>query len=265
MAALDHGIERLGTLPVSTRLIREMHRVLLTGGRGHERTPGELRTSQNWIGGSTPSSAVFVPPPVNELHEAMADWERFAHAETLIPLLVRTALLHYQFETIHPFLDGNGRLGRLFVVLYLIDRAAIPGPLLPLSAALEERRGEYYERLQAVREGGEVQEWLRFFLQVITDTADDSVRRAEHLVDLRERWRLMMTGSRSRAVEVIDVLMGSPIVTTGQVAGALRITHQGATHLLRQLKTAGLVTETPRGRGRATIWRAPAVLAAIAD
>lgn len=197
---------------------------------------------------------------------APSAWEHYAHdARPELPLLVRTALLHYQFETIHPFLDGNGRLGRLFVVLYLVEHGAIPAPLLPFSVALEKRRSEYYDRLQAVRERGQIQEWLRFFLNVITDTANDAVTRAERLVDLREQYRLLLAGTRTRAAEVVDVIMGNPVVTTRQVADALGMTIQGAGNLLQNLSRAEIIEEDARGPGSAMIWRAHEVLAAFSD
>ncbi len=266
IAALDVGIARLETLPVSTRLMCEMHHRLLSGVRGQERTPGELRISQNWIGSDRPATAIFVPPTVEHMKSALSAWEFYVHdQEPELPLLIRTALLHYQFETIHPFLDGNGRLGRLFVVLYLVERGAIQAPLLPFSAALEKRRSEYYQRLQAVREVGEVQEWLRFFLDVIAETADDAVRRAEHLVDLRERYHLLLTGTRSRAAEVVDLVMSTPVVTTRQVAEALTITVPGAGNLLQKLRHLRIVEQDARGPGSTTIWRAREVLAAVSD
>lgn len=264
--ALDHGIERLATLPLSTRLIREMHKILLTGVRGQEQTPGELRVSQNWIGTAKPASALFVPPTVDQMKPALSAWEYYIHDDKPeLPLLIRTALLHYQFETIHPFLDGNGRLGRLFVVLYLMEREAIPAPLLPLSAALERRREEYYERLQAVRERGEIQEWLRFFLNIISDTAVDSIIRAERLVDLRERYLSSLAGSRSRAAEVVDLIMGSPVITTRQVTDALGVSLVSAGNLLRQLEGHRILESEVRGQGTATIWRALEILAAVND
>lgn len=266
IAALNHGIDRLASLPVSTRLIREMHQILLTGVRGAERTPGELRVSQNWIGSDRPSTAPFVPPTADDMRPALWDWEHYAHDRNPgLPLLVRTALLHYQFETIHPFLDGNGRLGRLFVVLYLVEKGVIPAPLLPLSAALEQRRSEYYQRLQAVRERGEIQEWLRFFLNVVADTASDSITRAERLVDLREGYLSRLAGSRSRANEVVDLIMSSPVVTTRQVADGLGVSVVGAGNLLRQLQRLDVVTEQRRGTGIATLWRAQDVLAAVSE
>ncbi len=266
IAALDHGIARLSSLPVSTRLICEMHRILLTGVRGQEPTPGELRISQNWIGTNNPASAMFVPPTVEHMKPALSAWEFYIHdEEPELPLLIRTALLHYQFETIHPFLDGNGRLGRLFVVLYLIEREAIPAPLLPLSAALERQRYDYYERLQAVRERGEIQQWLRFFLNIVAETAIDSIARAERLIDLRERYRSLLVGSRSRAREVVDLIMSSPVITTRQVTDALGVSLVTAGNLLRQLEGHGVVAAEIRGQGTATIWRAHEILAAISD
>jgi len=243
-----------------------MHQILLTDVRGQERTPGELRLSQNWIGSDRPSTALFVPPTVEDMKPALSDWEHYAHDQDPdLPLLIRTALLHYQFETIHPFLDGNGRLGRLFVVLYLVEKGVIPAPLLPLSAALERRRSEYYERLQAVRERGEIQEWLRFFLNVVADTATDSITRAERLVDLREGYLARLAGSRSRANEVVDLIMSTPVITTRQVADQLGVSVVGAGNLLRQLKRLDVVSEQRRGNGIATLWRARDVLAAVSD
>lgn len=266
IAALNHGITRLATLPVSTRLMCEMHYRLLSGVRGQERTPGELRTSQNWIGADRPDTAIFVPPTVENMTSALSAWEFYAHdQEPELPLLIRTALLHYQFETIHPFLDGNGRLGRLFVVLYLVERGAIQAPLLPFSVALEKRRSEYYDRLQAVRESGQIQEWLRFFLNVIAETANDAVTRAEKLVDLRENYRLQLTGTRSRAAEVVDLIMSTPVVTTRHVAEALTMTVPGAGNLLQKLRQLGIVEEDARGPGAATIWRAQEVLAVVSE
>ena len=157
IAAMRWGLERLDELPLSTRLLREMHRRLMAGVRGRELAPGDLRTSQNWIGppGSTIETAQFVPPPPGELPALLADWERFAHEEPDLPLLVQNALLHSQFETIHPFLDGNGRLGRLLLVFFLIARGRLTVPLLYLSAYLERKRGDYYDALQAIHETGD--------------------------------------------------------------------------------------------------------------
>jgi Fic family protein len=199
VAALNHGVRRLNDddFPISLRLIKEMHKILLTGVRGQDKTPGEFRTSQNWINSpdNRPETATFVPPPVHEMWQALDDWEKYLHDEApRLPLLVRCALLHYQFETIHPFLDGNGRLGRLFIVLYLTDRGRLPTPLLYLSSYFDQRKGDYYDRLQYVRERGEVTEWLQFFLDGVAMQATDAVERAEQLSDLREYYRSRLQG-----------------------------------------------------------------------
>ncbi len=214
--AMEMGLERLAELPICLRLVREMHGVLMRGVRGRERQPGEFRKTQNWIGstGDRPDTAAFVPPPLEAMDSALRDWERYANDPAGVPLLVQCAMLHYQFETIHPFLDGNGRLGRVLIVLFLVQRGRLPQPLLYISRYLEDNRTEYYSRLQALRERGEVQEWLQFFLRAVDAQARDAVQRAERLVDVRERYRLALRGSRSRASEVVDLLLANPVLTT---------------------------------------------------
>jgi Fic family protein len=264
--ALTRGLDLLPELPVSQRLVREIHRVLLEGVRGRERTPGEFRQHQNWIGLSTNdrlTDAVFVPPPPDEMNVALDDWERFNHEEVEIPLLVRCALLHYQFETIHPFVDGNGRLGRLLIVFFLVEKGLLPQPLLYLSSFLEANRREYYERLQAVRERGELEEWIRFFLRAVEVQAKDAVERAERLIDLREQYRTQLTGTRSRAPEVVELLFENPILTAPFTAHRLGITHQGALKLLRQLTTRGIVREAARSTGPRKRWIADGVIRAL--
>jgi Fic family protein len=266
VAALEHGLRRLPDFPLSTRLIREMHDILLDGVRGQEKTPGQFRTSQNWIGSpdNRPATAVFVPPTVENMRPALDDWERFVHDPAPeLPLLIRIALLHYQFETIHPFLDGNGRIGRLLVILYLVERDALPAPLLPVSTYLESRRSEYYERLQAVRERGEVGPWLRFFLGAVATVARDAVTRTERLVDLRERYRDRLRGIRSRAYEVVDLMFTNPVLTVPLVAGRLGMTQQGAVNPVRQLVALGILRERSGGRGVLARYYADDVLAAL--
>ena len=253
IAAVEHGIARLPDLPLSTRLLRECHGVLMAGVRGAEKTPGELRQSQNWIGsaGATVSDAAFVPPPPEDLGPALQAWETYIHdPDPRLPLLVRSALLHYQFETIHPFLDGNGRLGRVFVVLHLLQEQRITAPLLYLSAHLEQHRTTYYERLQAVRQRGQVQEWLQFFLRAISSQAADAVARAEELLDLREAYRSRLRGKRSRATEVVDLLFANPVMTVRIVVNRLGVTPQGAALLLRQLVEAQILDAPDTGPGR---------------
>jgi Fic family protein len=254
--ALEHGLARLATLPVSRRLLCEVHAILLADVRGQERRPGEVRSSQNWIGSpdNRIETAVFVPPPVDDMQHALSDLERFIHEDTPIPPLIKIALVHYQFETIHPFLDGNGRLGRLLIVFLLVEQGLLPQPLLYLSAYFERRRSDYYDRLQAVRERGELHEWLAFFLSGVTEQASDAVNRAERLVDLREIYRQRLVGDRSRAIEVVDLVFQNPVLTTTRIARALHTSLQSALNHVRRLEYEGLVTEAPGIRGRSKRW-----------
>jgi Fic family protein len=264
VSALEHGVRRMQTedFPLSLRLIKEMHKILLTGVRGHDKTPGEFRISQNWIDSpdNRPSTATFVPPPVHEMWESLDDWEKYLHDETpQLPLLVRCALLHYQFETIHPFLDGNGRMGRLFLVLYLMDRGRLPAPLLYLSGYLDRRKSDYYDRLQHVRERGEITQWLQFFLDGIAVQATDAVERAEFLADLREDYRTRLQSS-ARTQLAIDLLFANPIITVRHLQEALKLSQPGATLMLRRLAAAGIVEETGTGPGVRHRWIAREVL-----
>lgn len=262
--ALQHGLNRLKEgFPISLRLIREMHEILLTQVRGQERTPGHFRQTQNWISSpdNQPKTARFVPPTVEHMWSALDDWEKYLHDEgPKLPLLVRCALLHYQFETIHPFLDGNGRIGRLFIILYLLDRGRLPTPLLYISSYFDQRKEEYYDRLQFVRERGEIEEWLNFFLTGIAGQATDAVSRAEELADLRESYRLKLQGTRSRAIEVADLLFANPIMTVRAVQNRLKVSQPGATNLLRTLTTEGIVREVGEGPGTRHRWFADDVL-----
>ena len=263
IAAVEHGVARLADVPLSLRLLKECHAILLSGVRGEEKTPGELRRSQNWIGSPTGTlaDAAFVPPPEHDLADALGAWEKYIHdPQPQLPLLVRSALLHYQFETIHPFLDGNGRLGRVFVTLHLLEQQRLTAPLLYLSAHLERNRDTYYERLQAVRETGAVQEWLRFFLQAVSTQATDAVERAEELIDLREEFRSRLRGRRSRAIEVVDLLMGNPVVSVRFVVNHLGITPQGASLLLRQLIDVGVLSGPTTRPGKRARFECPDLL-----
>jgi Fic family protein len=267
VSALEHGVGRLKEgFPLSLRLITEMHGILLCNVRGQERTPGEFRRSQNWIGSpdNRPDTARFVPPPVEEMWQALDDWEKYVHDESpRLPLLVRCALLHYQFETIHPFLDGNGRLGRLFIVLYLMDRSRLPAPLLYLSGYFDQRKSDYYDRLQSVRERGEVTEWLLFFLDGVAVQAADAVNRAELLSDLREKYRTRLRGTSGRAPEVIDLLFASPVLTVRYVQDQLGISQPGATNLLRRLTAHGILREQGSGTGVRHRWFSDEILGVL--
>ncbi|MFN8517811.1 MAG: Fic family protein [Chloroflexota bacterium] len=266
--AMRQGLGLLSRLPISKRLVAELHGTLLQGVRGKDKTPGQFRTIQNFIGSpdDRPQTALFVPPPAGEVMEvALADWERFAHEDdSETPLLVRCALLHYQFETIHPFLDGNGRMGRLLIVLFLVEQEALPSPLLYLSSYFEEHRDDYNGHLQAVRERGTLDDWVTFFLVGVESQANDAVTRAERLADLNRDYHARLRGMRGRAREVVDLLFENPLVSTPLVVERIGVTNQGAQHLLRTLQEAGIIESlgTPRV-GVRTRWRAPAILAAI--
>jgi Fic family protein len=259
--ALEHGIQRLHSLPLSNRLLREMHADLLVGVRGEERTPGEFRRSQNWIGGTGPSDAVFVPPPPERLPETLTDFERFVHEPVDIPLLVRCALLHYQFETIHPFLDGNGRLGRLLVAFHLIQQGALAEPLLYVSPYLERHRDRYVEHLQAVREQGDYESWVAFFLDAVAAQAESAVSTAQALTELvgEFRNRLKRIRARGQAVAVAERLIGFPYVSAPRLAMELGITRTGAQYVIASLERAGIVARAP-SQSRTALYVAPDVL-----
>jgi Fic family protein len=264
--ALYHGIDLLDRLPISIRLVREIHSVLLTGVRGQEKLPGEFRTSPVWIGSATdsPETAAFVPPIPEELGGLLADWETFVNEADRLPVLVRCGLMHYQFETIHPFLDGNGRVGRLLIILMLLEQKVLSQPLLYVSAYLEANRREYYERLQAVREEGRIEEWLQFFFTAVERQATDADNRADRLVQLRERYREELRGSKSRAAEVVELLFDNPFITVRRVERELRVTNQGARNLIGSLQGRGWLSRLGEvGRARRVYWVCDEVFEAI--
>jgi Fic family protein len=266
VTAMEAGLQRLADLPVSTRLIREMHGLILAGVRGRERQPGELRTTQNWIGppGATIETATFVPPPPDRLGALLDDLERFVHEEPQTPPLVQAALLHYQFETIHPFLDGNGRLVRLLVVFFLVVRDRLPAPLLYLSPYFEARRQQYYDALQGVRERGDFDAWLALFLDAVCAQAADAVVRAERLTDLRERYRVLVQAStRGTANQVVDLAFESPVLTARVVERRFEITRPAALTALRQLAKLGVLVEVPAGPRGQLRWRAEEILGVL--
>ncbi|MBZ9713951.1 Fic family protein [Deinococcus multiflagellatus] len=252
--ALEHGLS--STLPISTRLLREMHAVLMSGVRGQNRAPGELRRSQNWIGpaGARRRDATFVPAPPGPLLEgALNDLERFIHAQNDLPPLVEIALVHYQFEALHPFLDGNGRVGRLLITLLLIQRQLLTQPLLYLSAYFERHRSAYYEHLLAVSQRGEWEAWLAFFLRGVEREAGDAALRAQRLLDLREAWRARYQQERagSNLLAATDRLLAQPITTAGQLQHALGVVHRSAQLIVDRLLRDGVLVEvTGRQRGR---------------
>lgn len=248
--AMRWGVSRLDTLPISARLLCEIHRHLMAGVRGRERSPGEFRTTQNWIGppGSTVESAPFVPPPPEELPALLSDWERFAHETPEMPLLVQNALLHAQFETIHPFLDGNGRLGRLLLVFFLVVRERLSEPLLYLSAYLERHRDAYFASLRAFQEQGDAIPWIDLFLTAIATEATDAVSRAARIVALRDRYtEIAASLGTPNALALVDLICENPVLTTRSIEQRLDVSRPTALRLLRRMEERGILSERQRG------------------
>jgi Fic family protein len=264
--ALEYGLARLEELPVSLRLIRELHTRLLTGVRGEHWTPGEFRRSQNWIGpaGCTLNTAVFVPPPVDAMHTALDQLEKFIHAHSQLPPLIRLALIHYQFEAIHPFLDGNGRVGRLLISLLLAAWKLLPQPLLYLSAYFEANRQDYYDHLLAVSQRGSWEAWLIYFLEGIRSQADDSVRRVHRLQSLRVAYREQFQTARAaaRLLQAVDRLFEQPIFTVTWLSDTLGVNYPTAQRYVQQLAKEGIVREIT-GQARNRVYQADAILRAI--
>lgn len=245
VVALEYGIERLAELPLSLRLVRELHARLMEGVRGGDAHPGEFRRVQNWIGppGCRIEDATFVPPPPTALPQLLGEWELFLHDRTLPPL-VQIALAHHQFEEIHPFLDGNGRVGRLLIALFLVERDILPAPLLYLSAFFEATRPDYYRRLQAVRDEGDWQGWLLYFLRGVALQAEDAVRRAERINKLVAGWRSLAAESSSRAVpKLVDVLAENPYWTVKRAAEQLDVAYTTAQRAIERLVEAGVMQQ----------------------
>jgi len=251
VAALEHGIERLQTLPLSLRLVQELHAKLMDQVRGDQAAPGEFRRTQNWIGppGSTLATAAYVPPPVPEMMEALGEWERYLHRKGELPDLVQCALVHEQFEAIHPFLDGNGRIGRLLITLFLLARGRLPEPLLYISSYIEPHRAEYYAALQRVRTHGDWAGWLRFFLTAVEQSAEAALRQARRLLELRDRYREQV-GAKPKALTLLDELFASPYVTVPRAAEVLAVSYPTARAAVRALLEAGLVEQLDAGAWR---------------
>jgi len=243
--AMNHGLRRLGELPLSLRLLREIHGELMHNVRGGEKTPGEFRTSQNWIGpaGSSLANASFVPPPPHALMNALGALEKFLHeGQTTVPLLIRCGLAHAQFETIHPFLDGNGRIGRLLITLILCEQGALSRPLLYLSVFLKGHRAEYYDRLSAIRDHGHWEQWLKFFLRGVSQTARAATRTATDIVTMREAHRSALI-KNPKALKLLDSLFQQPLVSPNRIAEIVGCTHPTAVKLARDLESRGWLRE----------------------
>jgi len=243
VVALEHGISRLKTLPLCVRLVRELHEKLMTGVTGHQATPGRFRTIQNWIGtpGSSIANASFVPPPPGEVESCLAAWEKFLH-ESDLPPLVTIALAHYQFEAIHPFLDGNGRVGRLLITLFLIERQILPAPLLYLSAFFEASRRDYYDGLRGVSERGAWNDWVEYFLLGVARMSEDALNRAVRINLLLAQWQKRVSGdSTNTPLRVVELLGANPFITAKGAAEKLSIAFTTAQRAIQRLQRIGIL------------------------
>jgi len=248
--AMNYGLERLKELPLSLRLIREIHEKLLTGVRGSERSPGEFRRSQNWIGSPGANGlakAMFVPPPPHEMNETLDNLEKFFHDDQPMPLLIKVGLIHAQFETVHPFLDGNGRIGRLLITFLLCEKGILKLPLLYLSYFFKRHRSEYYDRLQAIRDNGDWEGWLKFFLRGIYEVAKEATETARKIVNLREAHRALVTErlgrGASKALLVLEVLYYRPIISVHAAMKATKLSYANTNRLVKDLCNLGLLLE----------------------
>jgi Fic family protein len=261
VVALEHGMKRLKDLPICVRLVRELHEKLMTGVRGESAKPGEFRRLQNWIGrpGSTPATASFVPPPPDQVEPCLAQWERFMHEQSHPPL-VQVALAHYQFEAIHPFLDGNGRVGRLLITLFLMERRILPTPLLYLSAFFEATRRDYYSGLRAISEAGAWEEWLEYFLNGIARMSEDALGRASRINALLAQWRIVVAGGGSNVpMLLLDLLTANPFMTVKHVAEKLQVAFTTAQRAMIKLEKLKIISEISKGK-RDRVYCAKAVL-----
>jgi len=249
VTAMNIAIEELKTLPLSNRLIRNTHKILLSSGRGEHKNPGEVRKSQNWIGGASLADALFIPPAHTELPDLLGDLELFLHnTDIKIPHLIRIAIAHYQFETIHPFLDGNGRIGRLLITLYLVSEGVLEKPLLYLSEFFEKNKTLYYDNLELVRTKNDIGQWLKFFLTGVIQTAENGVSTLHKITDLKatiEREKILTMGKRAKQGSVLlHALFSKPVVTTKDVQNITGLSPKAANDLVQAFLTADILKET---------------------
>jgi len=261
--ALEHGITLLDRLPLSLRLVRDLHAHLMAGVRGGNKTPGQFRTGQNIVGskGQDEVTAPYVPPPVHEMQEALGLWESYLNQEDGLPALIQCGLMHVQFESIHPFWDGNGRVGRLLITLFLIRRGRLTQPLLYLSAYIEEHRQDYYDLLQRTRTHADWENWLRFFLTGVIEIATEAGRQAGDLLRLREEYRAQ-TARKPRAMALIDYLLTNPYITVARAGRVLQVTQPTARSAILALEEMQIIREST-GRRWGRIYVAPRILDAI--
>jgi len=250
--ALEYGLQRLNELPLCLRLIREVHAILMEDVRGEQATPGEFRQSQNWIGpaGCSLNEATYVPPPAPEMHDALNGLEDFLHTGADLPALVQLALIHYQFEAIHPFLDGNGRIGRLLITLFLCERGILAKPLLYLSAFFERYRQEYYDCLLEVSQSGAWRPWIEFFLRAVVDQSNDAVRRSRRLLELHRKYRQISLdkGMSPTAGQLVELMFTRPVLNAKAVQSLLGVTFPAAQKAIRALEEEGILNEVTGGK-----------------
>ena len=251
--AMNHSISRLKTIPVSTRLLKESHKILLQGVRGEQKTPGEFRTSQNWIGGSTINDATFVPPPHTEVNNLMSDLENFLHNENInVPAIIKAAIGHYQFETIHPFLDGNGRIGRLLITLQQVGSGVLIKPTLYLSDYFEKHRTIYYDNLNRVREKNDLVQWIKFFLVAVIETSKIGIETFQGILKLKEmidNEKIVKLGKKiPKAKQLINMLYANPLVSSNDVTNFLAVTPATANSLIQDFINLGILVEITGGQ-----------------
>ena len=255
--ATEYAIRRLHELPLCNRLLKETHAILMEGVRGQEKNPGEFRCSQNWIGGkgSTLRNAKYIPPSPDDMTEAMSDLEKYINADDRLDGLIRAALIHYQFETIHPFLDGNGRIGRLLITLFLMEKKVLTTPSLYISYFLKKNRVEYYDRMTEVRSKGNYEQWVKFFLQALAESAKDAIAAIDELTALHDKNVDLVAGmgrASKNAMLVFRYLEANPIIEIGKTAEALGITFGTASNVVERLSSAGILEQTTTGRRNRT-------------
>ena len=251
--AMNHSISKLKTIPASTRLLKESHKILLQGVRGEQKTPGEFRTSQNWIGGSTINDATFIPPPHTEVNNLMSDLENFLHNENInVPSLIKAAIGHYQFETIHPFLDDNGRIGRLLITLQMVGSGVLAKPTLYLSDYFEKHRTLYYDNLNRVRIKNDLIQWIKFFLVAVTETSKKGIETFQSILKLKEEIenkKIVTLGKKiSKAKQLVNMLYSNPIVNSNDVAVYLRVAPATANSLIQDFIKLGILSEITGGK-----------------
>jgi Fic family protein len=254
--AMEHALKELNKLPLSNRLFRQLHVILMRSARGEKKTPGEFRISQNWIGGASLADAVFVPPAHEHVPDLMGDLEKFIHnTDIKVPRLIKAAIAHYQFETIHPFLDGNGRLGRLLITLYLVDTKVMDKPLLYLSDFFDRNKQLYYDNLMVVRHKNDLRQWMLFFLVAVRETAEKAAATLQEIIRMKaklEKTFVLSMGRRAgSAQQLLDSLFAEPVITSKSAAGELDLTPKATNKLIKDFVTAGILKEiTGLQRGR---------------